>query len=323
MPVMSRRHIVGCASALGLSFIAIIGTVRRTDAAVHPLRNDSASTARITRVRSAPELLRFVDDSLRGRSGKLFARFIAPGAPTGVLPAFQQLFGDTASRRPGVYTVAGALSRPFAFIALHPFVEKRRGVLGDYQIGFWPGERGDVGAGYGNPAGFIEVTPENADLPVSEHFRLRDFLTHDQSNLWPKYLVLREDLVDKLELVIEELQRSGIPVQHMAVMSGFRTPRYNAAGGNTSGRARLSRHMFGDASDVFVDNDGDGRMDDLNHDGRIDYRDAQVIVDASDRVEHAHPELVGGGGVYGATAAHGPFAHIDARGKRARWGNTR
>ena len=64
----------------------------------------------------------------------------------------------------------------------------------------------------------------------------------------------------------------------MAVMSGFRTPQYNATGGDTTGRDELSRHMFGDASDVFVDNDGDGRMDDLNGDGRIDYRDAQVIV---------------------------------------------
>ena len=56
--------------------------------------------------------------------------------------------------------------------------------------------------------------------------------------------------------------------------------------------------MFGDASDVFVDNDGDGRMDDLNNDGRIDYRDAQVIVAAAERVEQSFTSLVGGAGVY-------------------------
>lgn len=61
-------------------------------------------------------------------------------------------------------------------------------------------------------------------------------------------------------------------------------------------------------------------MDDLNHDGRVDYRDAQVVIAASEKVEKAHPELVGGGGVYKATAEHGPFAHIDVRGNRARWG---
>ena len=33
------------------------------------------------------------------------------------------------------------------------------------------------GGAYANPAGFIEVTPKNADTPVSEHFKLRDVLT--------------------------------------------------------------------------------------------------------------------------------------------------
>jgi hypothetical protein len=56
-------------------------------------------------------------------------------------------------------------------------------------------------------------------------------------------------------------------VKRVQVMSGFRTPRYNKSGGNTGGRANLSRHMYGDASDIFVDNDGNGTMDDLNRDG--------------------------------------------------------
>ena len=60
-------------------------------------------------------------------------------------------------------------------------------------------------------------------------------------------------------------------------MSGFRTPQYNVAGGNTGGRAGLSRHMYGDAADVFIDNDGDGVMDDLNRDGRSSIEDARVI----------------------------------------------
>jgi hypothetical protein len=145
-------------------------------------------------------------------------------------------------------------------------------------------------------------------------------LTHDQQDVWPKYLVLKEALVDKLELVIEDLESRGIPVSRMRVMSGFRTPQYNAQGVRRGGRVSDSRHQYGDAADVFVDSNGDGRMDDLNHDRRIDWRDAKVIVDAVERVERAHPDLCGGGGVYRATRAHGPFAHIDARGKRARWG---
>ena len=66
-------------------------------------------------------------------------------------------------------------------------------------IGFWPGERQRVSPEYANPAGFIEVTEGNEDTRLSEHFRLRDFLTHDQKDVWPKFLVLNEDLVDKLE----------------------------------------------------------------------------------------------------------------------------
>jgi hypothetical protein len=77
--------------------------------------------------------------------------------------------------------------------------------------------------------------------------------------------------------------------------------------------------MYGDAADIFIDNDGNGAMDDLNKDGRVNIADAVVIREASVRVERAHPSLIGGSGVYSATSAHGPFTHIDTRGYSARW----
>ena len=260
-------------------------------------------------------------DSLAGRSGKLRARFLTATRPLG-LTYLQRLLGDTASGEAGrVYELRTAASTPFAFITMLPFGEKVNGRLGSYRMGFWPAERRRAGAApHATPSGFIRVTRENQDVFVSEHFRLRDFLTHDQQHVWPKYLVLREELVDKLELVISDLERNGTPVRHMVVMSGFRTPQYNARGVGAGGRARDSRHQYGDAADVFVDNNRDGRMDDLNRDGRVDARDAQVVIDAAERVERAHPELVGGAGRYRATSSHGPFAHIDVRGRRARWG---
>ena len=175
---------------------------------------------------------------------------------------------------------------------------------------------------YANPKGFIEVTQKNADTRVSEHFKLRDFLTHDQPNVWPKYLVLQPRLIDKLELVLTDLQAHGIDTRGVRIMSGFRTPQYNYTGGNIGGRANLSRHMYGDASDIFIDNNGDGQMDDLNHDGKISIDDARVIEAAVDRVDAAHPELIGGAGVYTAGPGHGPFIHIDTRGYRARWAGT-
>jgi hypothetical protein len=265
-------------------------------------------------------------DSLFGRSGKLRFRLLG-ASRLFALPILERLFGGpTDETRPGVYSAPeDILGRPFAFISLIPFDTKSGGRVGDYRVGFWPAERKRKptrSEAYENPEGFIEVTAENQDTYISEHFRLRDFLTHDQKDVWPKYLVLRESLVDKLELVIEDLAAHGVRVEHMVVMSGFRTPQYNSQGVGRGGRARDSRHQFGDAADVFVDNDGNGRMDDLNHDRRIDSRDARVILQAVERVERAHPELAGGAALYRATRAHGPFAHVDTRGARARWGRS-
>ena len=208
-----------------------------------------------------------------------------------------------------------------------PFTEKRSGRIGSYLLGSWPGERarGRVGPSkapadrYANPRGFIQVTQANQGTQVSEHFQLRHFLTKNQPNVWPKYLLLEMRLIDKLELVLNDLQSRGINTGGVTVMSGFRTPSYNAGGGNTAGRADLSRHMYGDAADIYIDNDGDGSMDDLNGDGRVNAGDARFIQDAVDRVEKQHPELIGGAGVYVACCGHGPFIHIDTRGYRARW----
>jgi uncharacterized protein YcbK (DUF882 family) len=210
----------------------------------------------------------------------------------------------------------------FSVITLTPLSERRRGRIGLYYIGTWPTERGRSRAGYTTPSGFIEVTEENRDTPVSDHFSLGDFLTHGQDNVWPKYLVLDMRLVDKLELVLLDLEERGHIVNGVQVMSGFRTPQYNVRGGNTAGRASLSRHMYGDASDIFIDNDGNGWMDDLNRDGKLNIRDAEVILAAVDRVEREHPALLGGAGTYAASSGHGPFIHIDVRGYRARWVGT-
>jgi len=128
---------------------------------------------------------------------------------------------------------------------------------------------------------------------------------------------LRKD--EAIARIVADLEARGVPARGVHVMSGFRTPRYNRVGGDSSGRAGLSRHMFGDAADIWIDNNGDGQMDDLDGDGRHDIDDARRICDAVDRVERAHPELVGGCGYYPGNGAHGPFTHIDARGYRARW----
>lgn len=206
---------------------------------------------------------------------------------------------------------------PIAVITTVPFEEKRSGYINGYYLGRYPTEGEGRRDAYAPPARFIEVTPENQDFSISEHFRLRQFLTKDQGSVWPKYLALELRLIDKLELVLQELRAMGLRADAMHVMSGFRTPQYNGPGGN--GRASLSRHTYGDAADVWVDSDGNGYMDDLNGDGRADLDDARVMMVAVERVERRYPELIGGAGVYVANSAHGPFIHIDVRGSRARW----
>jgi uncharacterized protein YcbK (DUF882 family) len=155
---------------------------------------------------------------------------------------------------------------------------------------------------------------------VSTHFQLQDFLTKGQEGVWPKYVALSTRLLDKLELTLQELERNGHPVEDVFVISGFRTPWYNASGGNTQGRGALSRHMYGDAADIAIDNNGDRCMDDLNGDGRADVRDARIIADAAEAVERTHPHLIGGIGIYRPEpGSHCGMVHIDTRGNRARW----
>jgi uncharacterized protein YcbK (DUF882 family) len=207
-------------------------------------------------------------------------------------------------------------------VTLVPLSEKRGGRIGTYRIGNWPYESGGRPRSpqYAPPRGLVRVTPENLNLRVSQHFTLRDFVTKGQVNVWPKYVAMSPQLLDKLELTIQELNASGVPVQHVGTISGFRTPDYNAGGGNTGGRGALSRHMYGDAMDWYVDNDRNGSMDDLNKDGRVNKEDGRVIGKAAERIEKKYPALVGGIGLYSPTGAHNGFVHIDTRGYRARWG---
>ena len=326
------------------SFMYARDSVERGDVVATTTRSITASLTRT----DAPSAAFLTEAALlaatrgaRGLSGRLAAQTTLPGdtlhaeLPDGariVYDAHGDVNGGGAPpASPGVHPIAVAMGkmlqpvRGFSHITMLPFSAKQRGRIGLYFIGTFPSEQGARGPTrapsdrYANPRGFIQVTLENRDTPVSEHFRLRHFLTKNQPNVWPKYLVLEMRLVDKLELVLDDLRQRGIDTKGVVVMSGFRTPSYNSGGGNTAGRANLSRHTYGDGADIYIDNDGNGNMDDLNRDGRIDIGDARFVLEAVERVERRYPELIGGAGVYIACCGHGPFIHIDTRGYRARW----
>jgi hypothetical protein len=191
-----------------------------------------------------------------------------------------------------------------------PFELKFGSYLNGYRIGHYPAEW--IGSGEKEkPAGFVEVRgPEDLNLKLSKHLRLRDFLTHDDQATWPRYIALNQRIVDKVELVLAEIGRrrgdDELRIQ-VKVHSGFRTPAHNSA---VEGAARDSRHLYGDAADVAVDADGDGRFTLI---------DAYNVERAVDWIEKLHPELVGGMGVYSSPRFATPYVHIDARGERARW----
>jgi hypothetical protein len=171
---------------------------------------------------------------------------------------------------------------------------------------------------YKPPRGFIEVTKQNEGTYISPHFKLKQFLCKQKSG-YPKYVVLKERLLLKLELILEKVNEMGYQYDTFNIMSGYRTPYYNKALCNVT----YSCHVYGSAADIFIDgNPKDGMMDDLNYDGNIDYRDAAVLANIIDEMDGkpSYSRFVGGLGLYEKTNFHGPFVHVDVRGSRARWG---
>jgi hypothetical protein len=186
-----------------------------------------------------------------------------------------------------------------------------------YTLGSYPGKPLKGLPAYLPPRGFVEVTAANRNLPVSPHFTLGQFVCKQGDGL-PKYLVLRERLLLKLEALLAAVNDEGYRVSTFTVMSGFRTPAYNRGLNNGA----YSRHIYGDAADIFIDENRDGVMDDLNRNGKSDLGDAQVLRALIDALAQrpSFQAFTGGLGLYNATRHHGPYVHVDARGYVARWG---
>ncbi|MCG8440845.1 MAG: D-Ala-D-Ala carboxypeptidase family metallohydrolase, partial [Caulobacterales bacterium] len=195
------------------------------------------------------------------------------------------------------------------------------GWLAGYRIDAYPPARIAGRADYVPPAGFVELTADNEDIFVSPHFRLGQFQCHQYAN-GARYLALRPELLVKLERLLEELNRAGHRYDSFVIQSGYRTPFYNTAIGN---EVAYSRHLYGDAADIYVDRDGDGFIDDLNRDGRSTRADAAVLYDLVERLSQdpSFEPNRGGLGEYDPATLRGAFIHVDARGLPVRWGRVR
>jgi hypothetical protein len=227
------------------------------------------------------------------------------------------LTGDSliTPSRPGLYRLAlvgDGLNRvveSLTLAVLVPFDHKKGSMLDGYRIGTYIGERGRS-VDERLPIGFVRVMQADVDLPMSEHLRLGDLLTHDGQQSWPRFIAVNPRMVDKLELVMARIagtaRKADVDLA-VNVHSGFRTPAHNR---RVPRAASDSRHQYGDAMDVAIDANGDGR---------IDRRDARLVAQAVDSVEAQFPALIGGVGVYTSSRYNQPYVHIDVRGSRVRW----
>jgi uncharacterized protein YcbK (DUF882 family) len=275
-----------------------------------------------------------------GRSGDVRTRFVLPGEvvdypleiggnPSALgyswvrlddsvtVDSIRPLAGErlVAPPEPGFYQLAvirdGArrIVEDLTVTVLVPFEEKRGPVLDGYTIGTFPAERRGASAD-DRPEGFVRIDAQTAEVAVSEHLRVGDFLTRDNQQVWPRYVAIDPRVLDKVELVLDairELRGDSAEVRiELDVHSGFRTPSYNAR----NRFARDSRHTHGDAVDIAIDANGDGR---------ITRGDVNLVAKAVEHIERRHPDLVGGMGIYTSRRYHQAFVHIDARGSRARW----
>jgi uncharacterized protein YcbK (DUF882 family) len=193
---------------------------------------------------------------------------------------------------------------------LVPFSEKSGSTLNGYRIGRYRAERRPFESAAA-PRGFVQVGAVDLDIRVTEQLRIADFVTHDTQSSWPRYVALDPRLLDKLELVFAVLASYPLDSSEtqgrvaVDVHSGFRTPLYNRRVARSAGD---SRHQYGDAADIAVD---------VDRNGRLNASDARSVATAVELVEREHPDLVGGLGLYTRNGA--PYVHVDARGSRVRW----
>ena len=273
-------------------------------------------------------------------SYKLMSVFVLPGETTDITvsedSSFYQLKVSTgnvkavsstgwaikAPNKPGIYSIEIFNYRSkermvINQVVLYSMASIKNGRINGFYIGQYPEASAQNPLSI-PPQGFIEVTPENINTPLTPHFTLGQFISK-QDGGFPKYVVVTEKLLLKLETVLEVANAHGYTCHSFTVMSGYRTPYINKAIGNET---TFSRHLWGLAADIYIDEaPRDGVMDDINHDGKIDKKDTELLYSLVDQLDTQSPFsfLQGGLANYKATSSHGPFVHVDARGFKARW----
>ncbi len=179
------------------------------------------------------------------------------------------------------------------------------------------------------PQYWYPINEETQNLKISRSYTLGEFDLNRAYRLdwpFPGYIALDRNIVLKLEFLADALLEGGIPVTKFELIYGFRSPYYNLSSIEKDGDATLkspwSLHMYGKAADIIVDEDNDGRIDDLNGDGKITIADPKVIRRFVRKLDHAYRDagspLLGGNFCYvrhdfTEREPQSPYIHIDVR----------
>lgn len=226
-------------------------------------------------------------------------------------------FQFTLPRSHGIFTLTGGTGDSVQEWAVIVPVSSRRmrtTTLNSFPMGFYGGVSA-VTREY-LPDRFVELREDTYHTRLSTHVAASDLLKTVTGD-WPQYMALDLELVHKLELVLEEVKIHYPPARSIHVISGFRTPAYNASIGNLT---TTSTHLYGRAADFWIESwPPNNLMDDMDRNKRIDVYDGEFLVELTRRLEARGQVSAGGAAAYRWTEHHGPYVHIDTRGSPAVW----
>lgn len=200
---------------------------------------------------------------------------------------------------------------------LHPYSEKEGEYMHGFRIGNYPEASADKKEEYSKPEGFLKIDKSLLDLNLTPHFKMEQFLTN-QSDKLPQFIAIKESILLKLECFLAEVNNAGYNAETFGIVSFYRSPYFNKKIGNGT---HYSRHIYGDAVDIYIDNSGNEWMDDLNGDEKTDIADANLLFDLACEFDKKdkNSALQGGVGSYDENGVRGPFIHIDTRGVHTTW----
>lgn len=229
-------------------------------------------------------------------------------------------FNFTAPSEPGRYlleVIDPLFSRQVILnvFVLVPYEKMKAGKIEGYRIDEYPKKPLRGLASYRKPKGFVRVNKDDLNVLVSPHFKLKQFLCKQNSG-YPKFVVLQSKTLLMLEDFLSYVNDNGFSINTFGVISAYRTPYYNKSIGNVAN----SRHVYGDAMDLFIDQNGDGKLDDLDGNHKRNIEDVKILYKLAVKfLESANGAYTGGVGKYRPKQHHGGFVHIDNRGYSARW----